>query len=226
MQTAGISNGELVSGSLVITRQKALERGVQFHETLNQMTGETMELMQTKLGSISMSLMPAYDGQSDGTSLREEAVFCPTPDSVVGMDALQAQVDEDAPAVEKALSESLAQAGIDPKSDFSMTVEYDANEKSTIHVGRDNAQWRDIEALLNNNQALHTDIMRTWSQQDLLREMQVVARVLQDSAGSGQQAINTAWQQYGQADLGEVRQNATVLSYAGGKLVFTGSAQA
>ncbi|OLN29124.1 hypothetical protein DVDV_1281 [Desulfovibrio sp. DV] len=56
--------------------------------------------------------------------------------------------------------------------------------------------------------------------------MQVVARVLNENAPSGQEAINTAWRQYGQADLGAVRQNAAILSYTGGKLVFSGSASA
>ena len=226
MQAAGISTGELVNGSLVLTRQKALERGVQFHETLNQMTGDKTELMQTRLSSISMSLMRNCDGSGAGTEMGNGSLFCPTPDSIMRMDALQAQVAEDTPAVEQALSECLAQAGIDPNSDFSMTVDYDADGKSRIHIGKDNAQWQDIEAVLNNNKALHCDVMRTWNQQDLLREMQVVARVLNESAPSGQEAINTAWRQYGQADLGAVRQNAAVLSYTGGKFVFSGSASA
>ena len=142
------------------------------------------------------------------------------------MDSLQAQVAEDTPAVEQALSECLVQAGIDPNSNFSMTVDYDADGKSRIHIGKDNAQWRDIESLLNDNKALQSDVMRTWNQQDLLQEMQVVARVLDETAGSGQVAMNTAWRQYGQADLCAVRQNATILSYNGGKFVFPDSSQA
>lgn len=226
MPMAEISTNELVSGSLVLTRQKALERGVQFHETLNQMTGEKTELMQTKLSSISMSLMQDCDGHGTGAAAEDDSMFCPTTNSILRMDALQAQVAEDTPAVEQALAECLAQAGIDPNSDFSMTVDYDADGKSTIHIGKDNAQWQDIETLLNGNKALHSDVMRTWNQQNLLREMQVVARVLNDTAGSGQAAINMAWRQHGQADLCAVQQNATILSYTGGKFVFPGSAQA
>ena len=226
MRMADISTNELVRGSLVLTRQKALERGVQFHETLNQVTGEKTEMMQTRLSSISMSLMQNCDGKGAGADAGNDFIFCPTPDSIMRMDSLQAQVAEDTPAVEKALSECLVQAGIDPNSNFSMTVDYDAEGKSRIHIGKDNAQWRDIESLLNSNQALHSDIMRTWNQQDLLQEMQVVARVLNETAGSGQMAINMAWRQSGQADLGAVRQNATLLSYNGGKLFFTGRAQA
>ena len=220
MSITGISDSELVDGSLFLTRQKAVERGASFHETINQMTGERTEIMQTPISGMTLSWMNVAGDQDSGGEAKSQFMFCPTATSLWRMDALRTQVAEDAPGVEQALSDCLTQAGIDPTSDFSMKVEYDEEGKSTIRVGHDYPQWQTVEALFKDNAALHSDVMRTWNQQGVLSEMEVVADVLNENAASGQNAIGKAWLRHGQDSLSSAKQNAGTLYYQDGKLSF------
>lgn len=212
MSLTGIADSTLVEGSLFLTREKVLERGGSFHDVFNAMTGEHTELCQRPLGGIAYALQKAPDGQSG-------YVACPTVDSLWRMDALQTQVEEDTPAVEQALAESLGQAGIDPQSAFSLTAKYDEDHKTwQVQVGHDHPQWQEIETLFRDNAALRSDVMGIWGQQGVLADMQAVADVLRDNVSGGQEAINRAWLARDNGDPAQPRDAA--LHYRDGRLVF------
>jgi len=216
MSLTGIADSTLVEGSLFLTREKVLERGGSFHDVFNAMTGERTELCQRPLSGIAYSLQKATDGTGTDTGESSGYVSCPTVDSLWRMDALRTQVEEDTPAVEQVLAESLGQAGIDRHSAFSMTASYDENKKTwQVHVGHDHPQWQEIENLFQDNAALRSDVMGIWGQQGLLRDMQAVAEVLGDNASGGQEAINRAWLARDDAATG-----FAVLGYSGGRLLF------
>lgn len=216
MSLTGIADSTLVEGSLFLTREKVLERGGSFHDVFNAMTGEHTELCQRPLSGIAYAVQKTPDGSGFEAGGPCGYVVCPTVDSLWRMDALRTQVEEDTPAVEQVLAESLGQAGIDPKSAFSMTASYDENKKTwQIHVGHDHPQWQEIEGLFADNAALRSDVMGIWGQQGLLRDMQAVAEVLGDNASGGQEAINRAWLARDDGAAG-----SAVLGYSGGRLLF------
>jgi hypothetical protein len=212
MSLTGIADSTLVEGSLFLTREKVLERGGSFHDVFNAATGEHTELCQRPLGGIAYSLQKAPDGQSG-------YVACPTVDSLWRMDALQRQVKEDTPAVEQVLAESLEQAGVDPGSAFSMTANYDEDQKTwQIQVGHDHPQWQKIETLFRDNAALRSDVMGIWGQQGVLADMEAVADVLRDHASGGQEAISRAWLGRDNGDPAQPQDAA--LRYSNGRLLF------
>lgn len=212
MSLTGIADSTLVEGSLFLTREKVLERGGAFHDVINAMTGEHTELCQRPLGGIAYALQKSPDGQSG-------YVACPTVDSLWRMDALQTQVEQDTPAVEQVLAESLEQAGIDPKSAFSLTAKYDEDHKTwQVQVGHDHPQWQEIETLFRDNAALRSDVMGIWGQQGVLADMQEVADVLRENASGGQEAISRAWLARENRDPDQPQDPA--LRYRDGRLVF------
>lgn len=212
MSLTGIADSTLVEGSLFLTREKVLERGGSFHDVINAMTGEHTELCQRPLSGIAYALQKAPDGEFG-------YVACPTVDSLWRMDALQTQVEEDAPAVEQVLAESLEQAGIDPKSAFSLTANYDEDHKTwQVQVGHDHPQWQEIETLFRDNDALRSDVLGIWGQQGVLADMQAVADVLRENASGGQEAISRAWLARGNGDSAQPRDAA--LRYRDGRLLF------
>ncbi len=220
MRIDGISDAEVIQGSLIMTRKKALERGASFHEAIIQMTGERTEILQRPISGISYSIMRNPAANNDERMSGGNFISCPTADSLWRMDALRTQVAEDAPLVEQALADCLEQAGIDSHRDFSMTVAYDEDGESCIHVGREHPQWQAIESLFHNNAALHSDVMGLWNQQSVLADMEVVAGILQENASTGQEGITKAWLAHGRADLLSSRQKASALRYHDGKLGF------
>ena len=212
MSLTGIADSTLVEGSLFLTREKVLERGGSFHDVFNATTGEHTELCQRPLGGIAYALQKSPDGGSG-------YVACPTVDSLWRMDALQTQVEQDTPAVEQVLAESLEQAGIDPKSAFSLTAKYDEDLKTwQVQVGHDHPQWQEIETLFRDNAALRSDVMGIWGQQGVLADMQAVADVLRDNASGGQEAINRAWLARDNGAPAQPRDAA--LRYSDGRLLF------
>lgn len=219
MSLTGIADSTLVEGSLFLTREKVLERGGSFHDVFNAMTGAHTELCQRPLSGIAYALQKTPDGSGSEAGGPCGYVACPTVDSLWRMDALRTQVEEDTPAVEQVLAESLEQAGIDPKSAFSLTAKYDEDHKTwQVQVGHDNPQWQEIETLFRDNAALRSDVMGIWGQQGVLADMQAVADVLRDNASGGQEAISRAWLARENRDSAQPRDAA--LHYRGGRLLF------
>lgn len=227
MSVTGVSGANLVQGSLTLTRGQAEARGMKFYETKNQQTGERTESYQVSLSGYSLSLLNA-DVQKNGEETtqrgdfveRHYAGFGPTQGSLYRMDALRTAAAEDRPAVEQAFANCLEQAGIDPKSSFTMTRTFNETTREyQVNVGPDYAKSGDVENLLNNNAALRSDVLRVWNQQDTLADMRIVEKVLQEGAAGGQGAINKAWQDHGRNDLALSKLRADTLVYRGGQIV-------
>lgn len=229
MSVTGVSGANPIPGSLTLTRAQAEARGMISYETTNQMTGEKSESFQVSLSGYSLSLLKNAQGgalesseptQSGSFVAKHYAGFGPTQSSLFRMDALRAAAAEDLPAVEQALADELAQAGIDPASSFTMTRTFDSNTRQyQVHVGHDFAEWRKVEDVLNKNPALFNDIQRVWAQQTILASMHIVEGALQEGAAGEQGAIDQAWLNHGHNDLAQSQSLSNTLDYRAGQIV-------